>query len=445
MLLTYSNKCVIIVIHVLNYTFIYSNVNKFGGFFMIDTKKSETVNRVYPKSGGWRVYPKSGELRVKSEELSLSGNYLNAINIENIKKTHSRNFSTLKPKAAFTLAEVLITLGVIGVVAAITMPMLITNINDRANSERHANIAYKMTQAMEQMRAHGKLTAYDSTSAFVDELQKYLKITKRCDADHIAECWPTDTVVNAAGDEYDVSTCKTRAHLLPESDSTDENVGLILADGASVILTYDPTAAPMDIGDKITASNKSLPVGKNKTKDFAYTTDVTRSIDFVTDVNGKKGPNSETRENKYYDIRNFKLAQFSDGCTGETGSYGCIKMAGAASNWSPVNCSLSASGTDDYRNYCGPNPSGWSTDYWAGAKKLCAEAGMQLFASSNLYSAWKRGEYSTELASVGSNYSWTGLENPDKRYAQAVNFNSGAVGHYSKGSGGNIAVLCRGQ
>ena len=70
---------------------------------------------------------------------------------------------------AFTLAEVLITLGVIGVVAAITMPMLITNINDRANSERHANSAYKMTQAMEQMRAHGKLTAYDSTSAFRSE------------------------------------------------------------------------------------------------------------------------------------------------------------------------------------------------------------------------------------------------------------------------------------
>lgn len=34
-------------------------------------------------------------------------------------------------KTAFTLAEVLITLGIIGVVAAITMPMLISNNNKK--------------------------------------------------------------------------------------------------------------------------------------------------------------------------------------------------------------------------------------------------------------------------------------------------------------------------
>ncbi len=39
-------------------------------------------------------------------------------------------------KKAFTLAEVLITLGIIGVVAAITIPSLITKINDRQNIVR---------------------------------------------------------------------------------------------------------------------------------------------------------------------------------------------------------------------------------------------------------------------------------------------------------------------
>ena len=464
---------------------------------MTKSKMSETVNRVYQKSGDWRVYPKIGELRVKSEELSLSGNYLNAINIENIEKTHSRNFSTLhsvlnffharitsfasligfdnsvfsltginaaqkfaslstlKNKTAFTLAEVLITLGVIGVVAAITMPMLITNINDRANSERHANIAYKITQAMEQMRAHGKLTAYDSTSAFVDELQKYLKITKRCDADHIAECWPTETVIDANGNEYNVADCKQRKNLLAGSDSEDENVGLILADGASIILTYDPTAAPMDIGDKITASNKSLPVGKNKNKDFAYTTNVTRSIDFVTDVNGKKGPNSETRENKIYDIRQFTLAQFvtttdpTPICEDYNGI--CIHVAGVASNWSPANCVTSSA---DYAgaDICGPHPSEWAKDYWAGAKKLCAQAGMNLPTVSQLLTIYANRANYTQLASYqATGWFWSSQEYPGglsywQHSARGVNFSYGTAEGFNKNYcySSNIIALCVG-
>ena len=334
-------------------------------------------------------------------------------------------------KAAFTLAEVLITLGVIGVVAAITMPMLITNVNDRANSERHANIAYKMTQAMEQMRAHGKLTAYDSTSAFVDELQKYLKITKRCDADHIAECWPTDTVINAEGDEYDVSTCKTRANLIAESESTDENVGLILADGASIILTYD-TENPnvLDVGDKVTASMQLLPIGKNKSREFAYTTSVTGPIDFVTDVNGKKGPNSETRDGKFYDIRQFRSAHFTTpadptpACTGETGSQGCLKVI-ASGGYPYVNCNSSSA---DYAgaDICGPTPSGYSDDYWAGAKKACIDAGMTLPDRTTLKTIYNNKSDYTTLPSDGWFWSSTEYSSNAPQYnAWFVHFGSG--------------------
>ena len=347
-------------------------------------------------------------------------------------------------KVAFTLAEVLITLGVIGVVAAITMPMLITNINDRANSERHANIAYKITQAMEQMRAHGKLTAYDSTSAFVDELQKYLKITKRCDADHIAECWPTETVINAAGDEYDVSTCKTRANLIAESESTDENVGLILADGASIILTYD-TENPnvLDVGDKVTASMQLLPIGKNKSREFAYTTSVTGPVDFVTDVNGKKGPNSETREGKFYDIRQFRSAHFTTpadptpACTGETGSQGCLKVI-AKGGYPAVNCTSSNSSNADYQNYCGPTPSGYSNDYWAGAKKACAEAGMTLPDRTTLKTIYNNKSDYTTLPSTG--WIWSSTED-SQGYTWSVYFGSGIESYNDRNYNGGVVCV----
>ena len=289
-------------------------------------------------------------------------------------------------KIAFTLAEVLITLGIIGVVAAVALPALITNINDRANSERQANIAQKITQAMEQMRAHGELVQYSSTDEFVNVLQKYLKITKRCDADHLAECWTTSSVSvmnsNVVSD-YNVADAKTRKKLLKNSTTDGNNVGLILADGASLILTYNPSAPIIDIGDKVVGSTMSLPIGKNKYKDFPYTTSVTGSIDFVMDVNGKKGPNKERYDNKMYDIRPFRLASFADVTPCEKGNdgNGCIKYI---SSYSAIDCSEGNSSNVDYQQYCGPHPSGYSRDYWAGAKKACDEAGMTLPTQSVL-------------------------------------------------------------
>ena len=237
-----------------------------------------------------------------------------------------RGVGVRSKKAAFTLAEVLITLGIIGVVAAVTMPTVIANINERVNSERHANIALKVTQAMEQMRAHGLLNnSYETTESFVDELQKYLKIAKRCDSSHIADCWPTQTVTDSNGEEFEVSKAKTGKNL--SLTTTTNNVGLVLADGASMILNYDPSDVfTLDVGEPVSAYKKMLPIGGGKEKEFAYSTSVTGSIDFVTDVNGAKGPNKE-KSDKYYDIRNLRGANFSNGCTGEEiDGVGCVAM-----------------------------------------------------------------------------------------------------------------------
>ena len=246
-------------------------------------------------------------------------------------------------KLAFTLAEVLITLGVIGVVAAITLPSFMENVTERVNSERQANIAQKITQAMEQMRAHGLLnTQYSSTENFVDELQKYLKIAKRCDSEHIADCWPTEKVTMSDGEELEVSKAKTGANLSLSTETN--NVGLILSDGASIILNYNPASETIDVGDKVEAKEgvgiKSLPVGGGKSKDFVYTTSVTKAIDFVMDVNGSKKPNSEAATSNR-DIRSFKSAKFSKGapdCSKYANSFyvedvGCV-VVGPFAFWS---------------------------------------------------------------------------------------------------------------
>ena len=346
--------------------------------------------------------------------------------------------------AAFTLAEVLITLGIIGVVAAVALPALITNINDRANSERQANIAQKITQAMEQMRAHGELVQYSSTDEFVNVLQKYLKITKKCDADHLAECWTTSSVSvmnsNVVSD-YNVADAKTRKKLLKNSTTDGNNVGLILADGASLILTYNPSAPIIDIGDKVVGSTMSLPIGRGKYKEFPYTTSVTGSIDFVMDVNGKKGPNKERYDRKMYDIRPFRLASFADvtPCQKGLDGNGCIKYI---SNYSRLDCSESNSSSADYQQYCGPHPSGFTNDAWAGAKKACDEAGMTLPIQSVLKTYYDNRANFPSIASA-TDYFWSSEETPSGQQlgGRDVYFSTGALHNRTKTAGNRVFCI----
>ena len=283
-------------------------------------------------------------------------------------------------KVAFTLAEVLITLGIIGVVAAMTMPALVANITERVNSYRQANIAYKVTKAMDEMRGLGLLaTQYSSTDAFVDELQKHLKIAKRCDANHITECWPTQKVTTSDGEEFDVSKAKTGKNLNIKSN-TSNNVGLILADGATLILTYNQDSEDIDENNPVTAQPKSLPVGFGKSKDFAYTSSVTAPIDFVMDVNGQKGPNSETIDNQMHDIRSFKAAHFSKGCAGvEISGIGCVVNLGT---------SYAVRGSDNFER----------------AKKACSDLGMSLPDTSTLQNLCEKHRHNVDLGAYGGTY-----------------------------------------
>ena len=345
-------------------------------------------------------------------------------------------------KLAFTLAEVLITLGVIGVVAALTMPTLLKNIAERSNSEAQANLAQKITKSMDLMRADGGLErTYASTDDFVDEFSKYIKISTRCDADHIADCWPTKTVTTTDGETYDVSKAKTGKNLNLKDNKSD-NVGIILADGATLILTYNPNAGIIGDGDTVTPSFADLPIGFGRTKKFAYTTSVTDSIDFVMDVNGFKGPNSEARNGKQYDIRSFKVARFSKGCAGvDVPNIGCVYEL---PSYSPIKA-----GSDDMKkwdpNWTAEEIGEWASrdNYWAGAKKACDDIGMSLPDKSKLQSIYQASKKDSSLELPISGWFWSSSEDyADLAYT--VGFGGGSTDedfkHYSSDK-----VLCVGD
>ena len=319
------------------------------------------------------------------------------------------------------------------------MPTLLKNIAERSNSEAQANLAQKITKSMDLMRADGGLErTYNSTDEFVDEFSKYIKISTRCDAAHIADCWPTKTVTTTDGETYDVSKAKTGKNLNLKDNKSD-NVGIILADGATLILTYNPNAGIIGDGDTVTPSFADLPIGFGRTKKFAYTTSVTSSIDFVMDVNGFKGPNSEARNGKQYDIRSFKVAKFSKGCAGnEIKGVGCVYKL---PSYSPIKASSDE--MDKWDPKWNTTSSKGKDNYWAGAKKACDDIGMSLPDKSKLFSIYQAGKKDSSLGLPTSGFFWSSSEYY-ANLAYYVYFYNGYTDYYHKDNS-DPKVLCVGD
>ena len=106
-------------------------------------------------------------------------------NANSLKRTYSpiHLFThSLKKRAAFTLAEVLITLGIIGIVAAMTMPSLIQNVRNRQLESALKKNASVIAQALDMYRAENGVSIVSNlhTHEFKPEIIKYFNILKDC-------------------------------------------------------------------------------------------------------------------------------------------------------------------------------------------------------------------------------------------------------------------------
>ncbi len=211
-------------------------------------------------------------------------------------KLHHRNFS-LAPwgegvrrtgegsraegKCAFTLAEVLITIGVIGIVAAITMPTLVAKIQDHVKAKRIENIRQKLSKVTDAMSATSGINGYPNTMEFVKEMNKHMKIAKICDNDNLSACWPTkEVMLNDEGKMWEIAKTKNPKTLrIPKAvlNNYTNTVGIVTADGTSMILSYDKTC---DFNPEVTG--------------YAYSGGLSNSASClagVFDWNGGKNPN----------------------------------------------------------------------------------------------------------------------------------------------------------
>ena len=101
-------------------------------------------------------------------------------------------------KFGFTLAEVLITLGVIGVVAAMTMPTVIKNYQKQVTVNKLKKAYTSLSNAVQMSKTvNGEVKDWDikfdgklqSTSDFADKyLIPYMKVVKACKTNKTGDC-----------------------------------------------------------------------------------------------------------------------------------------------------------------------------------------------------------------------------------------------------------------
>ena len=268
---------------------------------------------------------------------------------------------------AFTLAELLITLAIIGVVAAVVLPSLMTNVNDKVNAEKIRSTKYKFTKATDHMKSLGLIGPYPSTDAFVDELQKYFKIAKRCDANDLRACWPYDTVKLQNDKEWDIVYTRTGKQLKMNDDDThdysSDNVGIITADGTPMILSYNKKCEALD---PMKTYGWSTSNGKPETNATAG------CVAAVFEINGTSRPNTFRK-----DVVAFNANGLGSSCTLEVND----KCFGAAFTPTPMtyaecageNATSPGNITEagSYAKSLGIKVCYDENDYWAGAVKQC--------------------------------------------------------------------------
>ena len=240
-----------------------------------------------------------------------------------------------------TLAEVLITLGIIGVVAALTLPTLINNYQNtqyvtslkKGYTEFNEVLKEMSSDAgcVNDLQCSGLFDTGTDNTTFGDEFVKHVKVAKNCKTVAGQGCWSVTTNLN-----YDGSSTTNNY-------DSDTSYKFITADGMSVIIG--------NYGDNCTHGGTSYTTGE-----LGYMSQVCGYILF--DVNGPKKPNNRGRDVFYFFITNGKGALlYPRG--GKDDNY-------ANSNcWWDYNNSNRCSSSDKYGVYCTGRimENGWVMDY----------------------------------------------------------------------------------
>ena len=194
-----------------------------------------------------------------------------------------------RKRIAFTLAEVLITLGIIGVVAALTLPSLIAKYKDMVLLNQAKNSYSKIANALLLLKNQN---GYDSYADFfspnktndeiIQELSSVMKMTKICKKG-VGGCWTWKT--KPAKEEYYANGELRWAKFNAQSCA-------ILSDGSVIsVYNYNKNGNCVWVNTYPSVDKDGNPRKDENGNTIIINSVETRCGDINIDVNGPKAPN----------------------------------------------------------------------------------------------------------------------------------------------------------
>ena len=224
--------------------------------------------------------------------------YTELVTVEKIIRGVMIMTNNKEQKPSFTMAEILISLTIIGVIAAITLPSLRANINEKAWTTQRKALYSRMSQAISLMPAlngYGIGANDDETNEkaamdFVTNgLSKVLNMKNICDADNLKKCGiPAKYKAFKASSKLDFPTdMRGLNDYVSRTENPQNNINTKVAafetvNGESVAVFYNPYCVNSDVVFSLGLASD----GYEKTIHWPYF-----CVNFVYDLNGLKGPN----------------------------------------------------------------------------------------------------------------------------------------------------------
>lgn len=277
----------------------------------------------------------------------------------------------------FTLAEVLITLAIIGIVAAMTIPTLVANYQSRVWNTSSQVFERKLEEALKTMNTQQTLAGHRSTASFLSALSKHFKINKICDSDNLSECiennayWSVkDLGAKVEITDLDLTSMKT-AKALGQSKWGTETLGVQFANGVTALVAYNDLDCKQDpYSNRITG---------------------TQCLSIIYDTSGFKNPNTTGKDlrgiNSIINTCAFKV-------NGECFSSSFNPSPLTRNEVNLIKDSLGIRGTC-MRDVCRDDK-----DYWAGAAYQCG--GVDNFPTDEEYAYIADYLFNTDKVSSGN-------------------------------------------